>query len=52
LLRVYDVRGQLLENLSVKGGRATWRPGHAAGRYFAKAIVEKKEMVRSFIVVR
>ena len=51
-LRVYDVRGQLLENLSVKGGRATWRPGHAAGRYFAKAIVEKKEMVRPFVVVR
>jgi hypothetical protein len=51
-LQVYDVRGQLLENLSVKGGRATWRPGRAAGRYFAKAIVEKKEMVRPFVVVR
>jgi hypothetical protein len=51
-LRIYDVRGQLLENLSVKGGQASWQSKRAAGRYFAKAILEKKEMVKGFTVVR
>jgi uncharacterized delta-60 repeat protein len=51
-LRVYDIRGQLLENLSVKGGRATWLPGHASGRYFAKAIIDIKEAVKPFVLVR
>ena len=51
-LRVYDVRGQLLENLSIRGNQATWQPRHAAGRYFAKAIIEKKETVKPFVFIR
>jgi hypothetical protein len=51
-LRIYDVRGQLLENIPVKGGQAAWQSKRAAGRYFAKAIVEKKEVVKGFTVVR
>jgi uncharacterized delta-60 repeat protein len=51
-LRVYDVRGQLLENIPIKSGQATWQSKRAAGRYFAKAIWEKNEMVKGFTVVR
>jgi hypothetical protein len=51
-LGIYDVRGQLLENISVRGNQATWLPRHGAGRYFAKAIWESRESVRGFTVVK
>lgn len=51
-LRVFDMRGQLLENLSICNNQAVWLPSHAAGRYFAKAIYEKSETVKGFTVVK
>jgi hypothetical protein len=51
-LGIYDVRGQLLEKISVIRNSATWRPKHAAGRFFAKAIWEKHETVKPFIILR
>jgi hypothetical protein len=51
-LGVYDLRGQLMENISVKASRAIWQPKHATGRYFAKAIFESGEVVKGFTVVR
>jgi hypothetical protein len=51
-LSIYNIHGQLLENISVRGNQAAWLPRHAAGRYFAKAIWEKGEMVEGFTVVR
>jgi hypothetical protein len=51
-VQIYDVRGQLLENIPVNGGQAIWLAKRAAGRYFAKAIVEKKEMVKGFVLIK
>jgi hypothetical protein len=51
-LRIYDVRGQLLENISVKGNQATWQSKRAAGRYFAKAVRDGYEMIKGFTTVR
>jgi hypothetical protein len=51
-LSIYNIHGQLLENLSVKENQAAWLPKHAAGRYFAKAIWEKREAVKPFILMR
>jgi hypothetical protein len=51
-LGIYNVHGQLLENISVKGPQATWRPKHAAGRYFAKAIWERHETVMPFMLMK
>jgi hypothetical protein len=51
-LAIYDVRGQLLEKISVFGNSATWRPKHSAGRYFAKAIWENREAVKPFVLMR
>jgi hypothetical protein len=49
---IYDIRGQLLENISVKGNQAAWLPKHATGRYFAKAILEKRETVKPFMLLK
>ncbi len=51
-LAIYDLGGQLLETLSVKADQAIWQPKHATGRYFAKAILDKGEMVKGFTVMR
>lgn len=51
-LCVYDLRGQLLENLSVRNNQAVWLPKHGSGRYFAKAIYEKSETVKGFTIVK
>jgi hypothetical protein len=51
-LRVYDMHGQLLEDLSVRGNQAIWLPKHSSGRYFAKAIYERSETVKGFTVVK
>jgi hypothetical protein len=51
-LGIYNIHGQLLENISINGAQATWRPKHAAGRYFAKAIWKKRETVKPFILMR
>ena len=51
-LGIYNIHGQLLENISVRGNQATWLPGHAAGRYFAKAIWEKREAVKPFMLLK
>jgi uncharacterized delta-60 repeat protein len=49
---IYDMRGQLLENLSIKRGQANWQPNRAAGRYIARAIIDNKEAVRPFVFVK
>jgi regulation of enolase protein 1 (concanavalin A-like superfamily) len=51
-LRIYNISGQLLENISISGNHATWHPRQGAGRYFAKAIWDKRETVRGFTVIR
>jgi hypothetical protein len=51
-LSIYNIHGQLLENISITGNQATWLPRHAAGRYFAKAIWEKREMVKGFVLMK
>jgi hypothetical protein len=51
-LGIYNIHGQLLENISVRGNQAAWLPKHAAGRYFAKAIWEKREAVKGFTVLK
>ena len=51
-LNIYNIHGQLLESISVTGNQATWLPKHAAGRYFAKAIWEKRETVKPFMLLR
>jgi outer membrane lipoprotein-sorting protein len=51
-LGIYNIHGQLLENISVTGNQASWLPKHAAGRYFAKAIWEKQETVKPFMLLR
>lgn len=51
-LDIYDMRGQMLEKLSVTDGQASWLPKKAGGRYFAKAIYEKREIIQGFTTVR
>ena len=51
-LGIYNVHGQLLENISIRGNQAAWLPKHAAGRYFAKAIWEKREAVKPFMLLK
>jgi hypothetical protein len=51
-LGIYNIHGQLLANISVRGNQATWLPKRAAGRYFAKAIWEKRETVKPFMLVK
>jgi hypothetical protein len=51
-LSIYNIHGQLLENISVKGNQASWLPKHAAGRYFAKAILEKRETIKPFMLLK
>jgi len=51
-LAIYDIRGNLVAELPVINNTAVWRGQIAAGRYFARAADWKKNLMRSFVVVR
>jgi uncharacterized delta-60 repeat protein len=51
-LAIYDIHGRLVQNLSISNNTAIWRGKIPAGRYFARMTDGRREMVKSFVVVK